>query len=105
MKTEAVFSGALVGARSAEALYLPAPPYLTAPEPPVCGSVDCELFFPDNYGQGNRAQIDEAKAACRACPLREQCLEWALSQDDDPWGVWGGTTPPERKKMRARRAA
>lgn len=34
-------------------------------------------------------EIESAKALCQECPLREQCLEGALSRAE-PWGVWGG---------------
>ena len=42
------------------------------------------LFFSDAP-----AEIAEAKAICRACPLRLPCLEGALERKE-PWGVWGG---------------
>lgn len=34
-------------------------------------------------------QVEAAKALCRPCPLREQCLAGALERAE-PWGVWGG---------------
>ena len=33
--------------------------------------------------------IARAKAFCRACPVREACLE-AAKVRREPWGVWGG---------------
>jgi WhiB family redox-sensing transcriptional regulator len=46
------------------------------------------------------------KAACRACPARPECLEWALAKVEQ-LGTWGGTTPDERKEIlqQRRRAA
>ena len=43
---------------------------------------------------------------CAACPVREECLElalrnWAVGQH----GVWGGTVPAERERLRAARVA
>jgi WhiB family redox-sensing transcriptional regulator len=38
------------------------------------------------------------KAACRACPARPGCLEWALAKGELA-GTWGGTTPDERKEI------
>lgn len=35
------------------------------------------------------AELEMAKAACRACPLRRPCLAGAVARRE-PWGVWGG---------------
>ena len=35
------------------------------------------------------ADVEEAKALCRDCPIREACLAGALERRE-PWGVWGG---------------
>lgn len=35
------------------------------------------------------AELEMAKAACRACPLRRACLAGAVDRRE-PWGVWGG---------------
>lgn len=39
----------------------------------------------------------EAKAICRTCPVREQCRADSV---DEPFGIWGGTDPDERKALR-----
>lgn len=38
-------------------------------------------------------------AACRACPARQECLEYALAADER-YGIWGATLPAERKAKR-----
>lgn len=38
----------------------------------------------------------EAKAVCDRCPVRQQCLDYALNRED--YGVWGGLTPRERRR-------
>ena len=48
----------------------------------------------------------DAIAVCSACQVREECLElalrnWAVGQH----GVWGGTVPAERERLRAGRVA
>ncbi|OPC85346.1 hypothetical protein B4N89_27355 [Embleya scabrispora] len=42
------------------------------------------------------ANINEAIAICRTCPVRNPCLAHALAHDEQ--GVWGGLTEDERKK-------
>lgn len=50
-------------------------------------------------------EMEEAKAIChgsadgRQCPLLAQCLEFALI-NNERFGVWGGTTPEERRQIR-----
>ncbi|HEY0117377.1 MAG TPA: WhiB family transcriptional regulator, partial [Cellulomonas sp.] len=49
-----------------------------------CRSHDPELWFAEHT-----AQVEQAKALCRQCPLLEGCLAGALDRAE-PWGVWGG---------------
>jgi WhiB family redox-sensing transcriptional regulator len=49
-----------------------------------CHQVDPELFYSEK-DQG----IAEAKALCGGCPVRNKCLDGALSRQE-PCGVWGG---------------
>ena len=49
-----------------------------------CRQVDPDLFFAEVP-----ADVEEAKALCRDCPIREACLTGALERRE-PWGVWGG---------------
>jgi hypothetical protein len=38
--------------------------------------------------------ITEARRLCRQCPVRKECLEYALSfPASDQHGVWAGLTP------------
>lgn len=59
----------------------------------VCSSTDPELFFPD---QGGHWQ--SAKRVCQACPVREQCLDFALEHGER--GIWGGTSDRDRLRIR-----
>ncbi len=43
-----------------------------------------ELFFSEQLDD-----IAAAKAFCIECPVKEQCLDGALTRRE-PWGVWGG---------------
>lgn len=41
---------------------------------------------------------DDVLAACRACPARQACLEWALTNCEA--GYWGGSSSRQREQMR-----
>jgi WhiB family redox-sensing transcriptional regulator len=65
----------------------------------LCLGTDPDLFFPDK-GDSNPA-IAAAAATCIGCPVRSQCLEYAIRHDQP--GIWGGTTERERKRIRRAR--
>ena len=76
----------------------------------LCAQVDPELFFtrekddltdstPEEY-----ADMYTAKAICKSCPLTLDCLEYALRHPELD-GIWGATTPHERRLMRRRKRA
>jgi WhiB family redox-sensing transcriptional regulator len=52
-------------------------------------------FFPER-GQS----VEPAKALCRRCLVRVECLAYAVD-DPDIVGIWGGTSQRERTRMRA----
>jgi hypothetical protein len=63
----------------------------------ACREVDPELFFPTaESGTVWQAQVAAAKAVCAGCPVRAECLAWALQALPD--GVAGGMTPQERRR-------
>jgi len=68
----------------------------------ACRSEDPALFFPDGTTGPWLTQIEEAKAVCRRCPVLETCLQGALDRNE-PAGIWGGLTEPERARIRRRR--
>jgi WhiB family redox-sensing transcriptional regulator len=45
---------------------------------------------------------EPAVAVCRACPVRADCLEYALA-GVEMFGVWGGTSERARRRMRIAR--
>ena len=71
-----------------------------------CSNTDPELFFPQEreYINGKiynfYENLAEAKKICESCPLRIQCLEYALKNAE--YGVWGGTTEEQRHLLRRR---
>ena len=63
-----------------------------------CLGVDPDLFFPERG-----ASTREAKEVCRGCEVREDCLEYAL-QNGEKFGIWGGLSERERRRIRRQRA-
>ncbi|WP_028801452.1 WhiB family transcriptional regulator [Streptomyces sp. 142MFCol3.1] len=72
-------------------------------ESAACRSVDPDLFFPIGHTGPALLQIEEAKAVCRACPVRDACLRWALDTGQ-AIGIWGGTSEAERRALARREA-
>lgn len=59
-----------------------------------CLDADPEAFFPEKGGSTR-----EAKRICTACPVRNECLEHALT-NDERFGIWGGLSERERRRMK-----
>jgi len=69
-----------------------------------CRDTDPELFFPiGNTGEALRMLV-RARAVCADCNVRKECLEFAMTTNQD-CGVWGGTSEEERRDLRRRAAA
>jgi WhiB family redox-sensing transcriptional regulator len=62
-----------------------------------CHEVDPEIFFPERGGSSKAA-----RAVCNQCPVRAQCLEYALNNKEQ-FGIWGGTSERERRRLRRER--
>ena len=60
----------------------------------LCAQTDPEAFFPEKGGSTR-----EAKAVCQSCQVREECLEYALA-NDERFGIWGGMSERERRRLR-----
>jgi WhiB family redox-sensing transcriptional regulator len=53
-----------------------------------------DLFFPMRP-----AGVRKAKAVCARCPVKDQCLQWAMDSRQN-FGVWGGKSEKERLRLR-----
>jgi WhiB family redox-sensing transcriptional regulator len=62
-------------------------------------SSDPDIFFPVGNTGPALEQIEAAKSICLPCPVRHECLEWAISTRQDS-GVWGGLSEDERRLLR-----
>lgn len=64
----------------------------------ACANQPRDIFFP----AGGRNTDLQAKAICAGCPVRANCLDYALTTRSDH-GVWGGLNPDERHQTRRTR--
>jgi WhiB family redox-sensing transcriptional regulator len=55
----------------------------------ACRHTEPELFFPAFSGDRSQSQVECARAICAACPVRRECLRFALGTRQS-YGVWGG---------------
>jgi WhiB family redox-sensing transcriptional regulator len=64
-----------------------------------CAEVDPDIFYPEKGGSTR-----DAKKVCAKCEVRAECLEDALARDDR-FGIHGGLSERERRKLRKDAAA
>lgn len=72
----------------------------------ACRGPSASAFFPPAAGERKEDKARReatAKAICAACPVRIECLEYAL-EIREPHGIWGGLNESERRILLARRA-
>ena len=53
-----------------------------------------DIFFP-----ARGAPTAPAKAICASCPVREECLDYAIT-NGEKFGIWGGLSERERRRIR-----
>lgn len=65
----------------------------------LCAQVGGDIFYVDK-GESTAP----AKAVCAMCAVRLDCLDWAV-RNDERWGVWGGLSERERRRLKREIAA
>lgn len=65
----------------------------------ACAGTDTETFFPERSG-GSPGEVARAKRLCARCPVQVECRDYAVNAMPRVWGVWGGTTEADRKRLR-----
>ena len=84
---------------------LPQPPPVDDHEHQWMLSAACRGHTPEEFFPSDGVGVDEARKVCAECPVRAECLEYALTYRIDH-GVWGGASERERRRiLRARRLA
>lgn len=73
----------------------------------LCAQTDPDMFFSQDAERGNLRGYykfeKEAKKLCGLCDLQAACLQYALDNPELE-GIWGGTTPMDRNRLRRRSA-
>lgn len=65
----------------------------------ACATANAETFFPDSTDQADKVQtVRDARAICAPCPVKLECLAFALAGRDR--GIWAGTTEEQREASR-----
>lgn len=60
-------------------------------------NIPVDMFFPE---RGRNNNIAKAQQICVGCPVRQQCFDYGMENDER--GIWGGTTGRERRQLRMR---
>ena len=63
-----------------------------------CSGMDVDIFYPDG---GQRSKIRAAQEICGRCIVKNECLNYAL-KNDERFGIWGGVLINEELKRRSR---
>lgn len=66
----------------------------------LCREVGSEMFYPPDDKPVARDFYANAKSICNRCEVISDCLEYGINE---VYGVWGGTTPSERARIREHR--
>ena len=64
----------------------------------ACTEYDPEFWWPGNGGDNRRVF-----EICDACPVKKQCLQFAIDNDERE-GIWGGVAMSTHSRQRNKRA-
>ena len=67
---------------------------ITQIDSPACAGMELDVFL---ASKGKKAQA--AKAICAQCPSINQCLRFAIQNNDFENVIYGGMTGDERKQL------
>lgn len=71
----------------------------------ACRSMDPaeidRIFYPE-VKLGHNTDVRAARAICDTCPVREECLQYAIAAGEE-WGIWAGLTTHQRRTIRMSR--
>lgn len=61
----------------------------------LCAGSPADLWFPPRGAKFTRA----LRQVCRGCPVRADCVGYAMSIHETTFGVWGGTSTKDRRRL------
>lgn len=70
----------------------------------ACKGPQSSMFYPPPSFERREEKLEReaaAKAICHRCPVRGECLDYAI-RIREPHGVWGGLSESERKALLSR---
>lgn len=65
----------------------------------ACNPMNAEFFFPPSSFDNVVATRPTREICDNHCTVREQCLKWALDNDEQN-GIWGGMTARQRRDLK-----
>ena len=70
----------------------------------LCRGFPPGVFYPTGEAEYGRrisgpAVYARALSICRMCPVQDPCAAYAVARPE-PYGVWGGLTPADRRRIR-----
>jgi len=69
----------------------------------ACREAGTELFFPIGATGAAADETRLARQICASCPVRTECLTYALTTGQQ-YGIWGGLDEQERRAQRQQQA-
>lgn len=66
----------------------------------LCLGMDPNIFVPSTDEERKLA-----RATCAECPVKDECLQFALDSERDPGGIYGGTNAQQRRQMKKKRTS
>lgn len=69
----------------------------------ACKGMDQNIFYGPDAPESTQERVareEKAKAVCYSCPVRRQCLDYAL-RHNEVYGIWGGMTERERRNLKS----
>lgn len=67
----------------------------------ACRGHNVAVFYPDPEQAKHRSYANlmaDAVKICSTCDVKDPCLEYAI--ENEPMGIWGGTTEMQRHRLR-----
>ena len=65
----------------------------------LCAETGPDVFFPESGGSTLKAKL-----VCQRCPVKVECLDYAINHDER-FGIWGGLSERERRRLKTSQTA